>query len=68
VHVDDATHVTTIEAIAVFPYSAGGLGTSLVYPKPFIAAATWGPSKVRTRQTGKVSVGTRGRSRVRAKG
>lgn len=65
--VNDTSGVT-VEAFSLFPYSFGGKGQRMTDPKPFFQAEAWGAELARTHQTGKVSVGTRGRQPARARG
>lgn len=52
---------STISPLAVGEYVSGGEGVRLVDPKPFVSVTFWAPEIARTHQTGKVSVGSRGR-------
>lgn len=68
VSVVSANSVRTVEAFSLWPYSHGGQLQALLTPKPFFSAGGWGAELARTHQTGKVSVGTRGRQSARPKG
>ena len=59
---------TTVKPIAVFPYSSGGLITSYVDPKPFIAAFNTVIVREGTHKRGRPSNATRGRLKARARG
>lgn len=55
------TSGVTISPLALGEYTAGGSGVRLLDPKPFVFAQQWDAEIARTHDTGKVSVGTRGR-------
>jgi hypothetical protein len=59
--VDSPSSCTTVRAIAVADYTAGGVGQRYNPIRPFHAAGDWGMSLIRTRDTGRPSYATRGR-------
>lgn len=68
VRVDAVNECTTVKPLAVFPFSAGGQGTSYVTPKPYVAAASWEVDRIGTHKRGRPSSARVGRSRARARG
>jgi hypothetical protein len=64
VKVDEVNVCTTVKPLAVFPYSAGGIGHSYISPKPFISAASFAVDRIGTHKRGRPSSARVGRARA----